>query len=127
LSPDTSLSVVRVKSGRIARKRTRESAKNYIERLKREPIETQRLRLLNTWIKIAPSNYKILKVQNLRLFREVSQERYIPLFTTINKNYAENVALHYSQSLNKKSFLRKTKTSYVKLPLDTPDDNLNKI
>jgi hypothetical protein len=127
LSPNSDVSVVRVTSGRLARKRSKQAAKNFIVRLKDEPAEVQRQRLLNTWIKIVPRDYKVVKVQNLKLFRETDNGEFIPLLSTANKNYAEHLALFYSGERNKQSFLRKTTTKHLKLPLNTNTDNLNEV
>jgi hypothetical protein len=127
LSPSTEASVVRVTSGRLARKRSKQSAKNYITKIQNQSFEEQHRLLSNTWIKIAPSEYQVIRVQNLRLFREISPDKYIPLFTTVNKTYAEKVALYYPTERDKQSFLRKTTTKYIKLPLNINTDNLNKI
>lgn len=126
IAPGSSLSVLRVKSGRIARKRSKLSAKNYINRLTSEPIEAQRERIMSRiWIKTAPHDYQVVKVQTLKLFREHAGHM-IPTVNTINRSYAESVALHYANR-GLKSFLRKTVTKYLKLPLNTDVSNLNKI
>lgn len=127
IAPHTKLSVARVKSGRIARKRSKQSAKNFIARLREEPIEVQRERLSSRWITVAPSSYKIVRVQNLKLFREVEEGRFIPQLTTFNRTYAESVALFYSQVREKQSFLRKTVTKYLKVPLENNVEHLNTI
>lgn len=125
IAPTCSASVVRVKSGRLARKRTKEAAKNYINRLKAEPIEAQRERLLSrTWIRLAPKAYKVVRVQNLRLYREMPSGTLLPSTISVNRSYLEKLALHYTER-NLKSFLRKGVTKYLKLPLDTPTNNLN--
>lgn len=125
LVPTTVEKVVRVTSGRLARKRSKQSAKNFIERLKQLSSEEQRRLLQKVWIKKAPRDYKIVKVQNLRLFRE-HEGQMIPLFSTINRTYAEKIALYYAEERGVQSFLRKTTTSHLKLPLNTDTSNLNK-
>jgi NADH:ubiquinone oxidoreductase subunit E len=114
-----------VKSGRLARKRSKQSAKNFIQRLEALPRAEQQALISSRWIKVAPSQYKIVRVQTLHVFREVSDNRFIKQVTTINRPYAESVALFYSQVREKQSFLRKGVTFYLKLPLNTPEQQLN--
>src|SRR3990172_10089240 len=108
LVPSTNLSVMRVKSGRLARKRSKQSAKNFIARLKEQSPSDQLHLLQNSWIKTAPAAYKVIRVQNLKLFREIENGRFIPQLTTFNRVYAESASLFYSQVREKQSFLRKT-------------------
>lgn len=127
IAPNCTETVARVTSGRLARKRSVLSAKNFIRRIKAEPAEIQHERIRNVWIKLAPRDYKVVKVQNLRLYREFDGGRMLPILSTIDKPYAEKMALYYSQERDKKSFLRKTTTKHLKLPLNTDTKNLNEI
>lgn len=127
IAPNNTSSVLRIKSGRLARKRSKQSAKNFIARLTQESAESQRARISDRWLKAAPSSYKIIRVQNLKLFREVEDGRFIPQLTTFNRVYAESASLFYSQVREKQSFLRKTVTKYLKVPLDTDIQSLNTI
>lgn len=127
LVPTIDRSVVRVTSGRLARKRSQQSAKFLISRIAKESSEEQINRLRNVWIKIAPRDYKVIRVQNLKVIRETDSGSLIPQLTTTNKTYAEKVALFYSLERNKKSFLRKTTTKYIKVPYNTDTSNLNEI
>lgn len=92
-----------------------------------ESVEERRRRLTNVWIKSAPRDYKIVKVQNLRLFREIDKNgKMIPTFVTHNREYIESVALYYAER-EVETFLRKGVTKSLKLPLDTDVSNLNKL
>jgi hypothetical protein len=115
LVPTTVESVLRVKSGRLARKRSKQAAKSFVSRIMREPPAQQIGRLQSTWLTLAPHDYQIVSVPRFTVFREFEGQT-LSTLTTTDLNYAETVALHFAER-GLRSFLRRGVTQHLKLPL----------
>ena len=117
LTPSTNLSVARVTSGRLARKRSKLSAKNFIKRISAESRGDQIARLKNSWIKIAPSHYQVIPISNLRFYRQLpASGEFVHTFSTTSRAYAENASLFYAER-NIETFFKVGVTRHIKLPL----------